>query len=246
MNTARWSGRGGHQSACAAVFRLLRDLSAPLIPILTMYLLVSAHSSACGETCFIDKNPLLLYKTINWWYSILPEESDKLCGKPISCQNIGDARVDYDETSQTLTIAIKGGFATMLSIFRECDRCCGPSHLRCTWCKQNYFRCADTTVRVDHAGRVDGFVFTRVEREAACRVQGMQRDLMFVVEGIIGGLSNGRIALHPAGDLIKTCGQASGKQANHAPISLKMLNANTKETLLAYDMVWEDCGTTRP
>lgn len=202
-------------------------------------LLIHVHAACGAETCYIDDSPLLLYKTINWWYDSLPEESGMLCGKPIKCINEGNARVDYDESKQKLKIQIKGGFASMLSVFKKCEECYGPSYLQRLSINPDYFMNGNKTMVPDHSPSMNSFEFNNIGKEQAQLLKSVEKDLVFIVEGVIGGLCNGQITLHESGDLLKYCrGPFFGKYDNK-PICIKIIDAKNNKILVEYTMLWE-------
>ena len=80
---------------------------------------VSGYYVHYPETFYIDKNSVLLYKVINWWYDCLPEDSDQLCGRLLKYQILDNAKVEYNEAEMILKLGIKGGFTGQLSIFKQ-------------------------------------------------------------------------------------------------------------------------------
>ncbi|MDD9301895.1 MAG: hypothetical protein HUK40_05895 [Desulfobacter sp.] len=51
---------------------------------------------------------------------------------------------------------------------------------------------------------------------------------------------NGKIALHHAGKLLKTCPADSGKQDERYPITLKIVNSQTEEILAKFSVVFDN------
>jgi hypothetical protein len=205
----------------------------------TLCLVFVFYEAYCNEIYYIDNNPLFLYKTINWWYDCLPEESKKLCGRPIKCSNTGNAEALYDEASKNIELQIKGGFATMLLAFKKCKQCYGPSFLHCIWLDQNYFNDTNADVILNDSSTISGFTFSDIEKEQAQHIQSTTHDLQFILEGVIVGLSNGRIALHASGDLLKRCNEAPQGPDEGYPITLKIKNTSTNEIIAMFDMSWE-------
>jgi hypothetical protein len=193
----------------------------------------------CNEIYYIDNNPLFLYKTINWWYDCLPEESKKLCKRPIKCSNTGNAETLYDEASKNIELKIKGGFATMLLAFKKCKQCYGPSRFHCIWFDQNYYNDTAANVIVNDSSKISGITFSNIEKEQAQHIQSIAHDLQFILEGVIGGLSNGQIALHASGNLLKRCNGASQDPDERYPITLKIKNTSTDEIIAIFGMSWE-------
>lgn len=208
---------------------------------IAVFFIVSVPLAIAGETYYIDYSPLHLYKTINWWYDSTPEESNTLCGKPIKCKNVGNTEIRYDEMNEKIELKIKGGLASMLLAFKNCEQCYGPSNLNCTWLNQNYIKSETVAIQLNEASIIDGFTFTNVKKEDAQLIKNMAKDMQFVVEGVIGGLSSSRIALHESADLLKYCNAEipDQKQYKQYPISLKIVNANTNEILAIFSMTWD-------
>lgn len=193
----------------------------------------------CDEIYYIDNSPIFLYKTINWWYDCLPEESKKLCGRPIKCSNTGNTQAWYDEPNKNIELKIKGGFATMLLAFKKCKQCYGPSYLHCIWLDQKYFNGTTANVILNDSWTISGFTFFNIENEQAQLIQSITHDIQFILEGVIGGLSSGQIALHESSNLLKKCNAASQNLDERYPITLKIINTSTDETIAIFKMFWE-------
>ena len=205
----------------------------------TFLLILLFHDAYCDEIYYIDNSPLFLYKTINWWYDCLPKESKKLCGKPIKCSNTGNTQVEYDEPNKKMEIKIKGGFATMLLALKRCKQCYGPSYFRCILLEREYFDDTDANVILSDSSTIIGFSFGKIKKEQAQHIQSIAYDLQFIIEGVIGGLSNGQIALHESCDLLNKCNKASPDLHNKYPITLSIIKTSTNEKIAPFDMFWE-------
>lgn len=70
-------------------------------------------------------------------------------------------------------------------------------------------------------------------------IQSISHDIQFILEGVIGGLSSGQIALHESGNLLKRCNGASPDPDENYPITLKIINTCTNETIAIFNMFWE-------
>ncbi len=187
----------------------------------------------CEEYYHIDNQRVLLYKVINWWYDCLPEESTQLCGSRIKYENRGNTRILHDDSGKKLTLGIDGGFAELLVLFKQCHGCRGPSHFVCTWLNRKYFGKG----RAKMFGRHQSFIFENVDRSQARAIRSVQHNLVFVVEGVIGGLMNGQVALHQGGDLLKTCPTQDLSPDEPFPIRIMIFNSKTKEMLATYRAV---------
>lgn len=202
-------------------------------------LLITSQGAFCSETYFIDNNRVLLYKIINWWYDCLSEESTQLCGSLIKCRNKGDARVRYDETRKFLQLQINGGFANLLSIFKNCEQCFGPSHLKCTWLNKKYFGGGKAAIISNEVPAISGFTFHGVDKDHSRIIQSIESEIELELEGKVGGLLNGKIALHKAGNSLKSCPDISQDRADNFITSLKFINSHTKEILAEYSVVFQ-------
>ena len=206
----------------------------------TLFILITLSCSfnkrdAFGsETYYIDNHPVLLYKIINWWYDCLPDDSEQLCGNLIKCQNVGNTWVEYNEAEMVLKMHIKGGFAELLSIFKQCQECFGPSFLECVWLNEKYFGTGEAAIIPGDFPAINTITINRVEKNQVRLIRSIRKDIVFILEGVIGGLLSGRIALHHEGTFIKPCPQDSQDLFDDHPISLKIINRNTKELLVKY------------
>jgi hypothetical protein len=147
--------------------------------------------------------------------------------------------VDYDEPGRNLELKIKGGFATMLSVFKNCEQCYGPSYLHCIWRNNKYLENTTVSVFLNDAAIIGGIFFRNIEKHQAQQIQGMEHDLQFILEGVIGGLSDGRISLHPFGSLLKKCDADSERQDQKYPITLRVVSVKTDEIIARFNMFWE-------
>jgi hypothetical protein len=195
-----------------------------------------SHTAHCTEIYSIDGNQVLLYKIINWWYDCLPEESDLLCGSLIKCQNKGNAQVEYNQSENILKILITGGFADLLSVFRERGQGFGPAYLHCTWLNKDYMGDDNAAIIPDKLQTLNSFTFQKVGQSQARRIRDIEKDILFELEGVIFGLMNGKIALYQGDNLLKTCPDA--RQEGIYPC-LKIINGNTNETLAKYSVTFE-------
>ena len=214
--------------------------SLPFYIIIIPCFLIINHDAYCFEDYYIGNNRVLLYKIINWWYDCLPEESNLLCGRVIKCISKDETQVVYDETKMVLKLKINGGFAGQLSIFKQYGQCLGPSYLKCTWLNKKYFDKGEASIISNDLPAISVLIINKVDKNHGRRIQSIEKDIIFELEGTIGGLLSGRIALHHAGNFIKTCSDASHDRGDNLPISLKIINDNTKEILATYAAIMEN------
>lgn len=192
-----------------------------------------------SEVCFVDNNYVLLYKIINWWYDCLPADDTLPCGDFITCQTIGKLIVYYNKEDKTLTLENTGDFAGLLSVLRQCSDCPGPSHFECTWLNGKYFNTIPTEA-VPHNTNIKVVQIAAISQKQADRIRSMADDMVFVVEGRVGGLllGDGKIALHGSGKFLKPCPKAvSGENTT---ITLLIKNSKTEETIARYTAVFDE------
>lgn len=195
---------------------------------------------ACSEKYYINSNRVLLYKIINWWYDSLPEESQQLCGSLIRCQTKGNIQIEYDTIKMKLKFNTKESFADLLSVFKQCEQCWGPSYLKLTWLNKEYFGDGKFITPTDKPPTLNSYVFDHIERTNVKRIMGILDVLGLELEGVINGLKNGKIALHHSGKLLKTCQVDSEKHNDIFPITLKIVNSQTEEILAKLSVVFDD------
>lgn len=192
------------------------------------------------ERYYINDNGVLLYKIIDWWYYSLSEESDRFCGSTLTYQIRDNAGIEYNEAEMILKLKIQKGFTDMISIFKGCGNCFGPSYLKCTSLNRNYFG-NGVAMNVSKEFQAESTLMIKnVDREHARRILISESDIVFEVEGVIGGLLDGKIALHQAGTFRRNCPEAFDGRGNNFPVTLKVLNSRTKEPLLRYTVISEN------
>lgn len=137
---------------------------------------------------------MLLYKIINCWYDNLPEESHQICGSLIRCQTKGNIQIEYDAIEMKLRRNAKENFAGLLSIFKQCEQCWGPSYLELTWLNKECFGDGKFITSTDKYSSLNPYIFVHIERANAQRIQNIVNIIGIELEGVICGLVNGKIA----------------------------------------------------
>lgn len=220
------------------------------IAIFIACLQISGRDASCleheqlgyPEICRLDDNYVLLYKVINWWNDCLPEDAYMPCHNRIACQSQGGATIDYNNGDRVLRIQVDRRFAGLLSVFKECEHCQGPSSLEPVWLDKEIFGNGEAAVLRGAETNIHSLTFNAITREQAIRIKDIANDLAFVVEGRVQGLllNEGRIALHQAGKFLKACPDDPRYNKGSFPISLKIVNSRTGEALVQYDAVYDD------
>ena len=192
-----------------------------------------------AERYYINDNSVLFYKIISWWYDCLPGDSEQVCGSRLKYQNIGNAKAEYNGAERILELRIQGGFTEQLIIFKHCTGCFGPSYLKCTGLNRKYFGNAVATNISSKFPTDSSLMIKNVNKKHARLIQGIGHDIIFELEGVIGGLLNGKIALHQAGTFLRNCPDRFGSGGENVPISFKIINSRTNEILAHYTAIWE-------
>ena len=208
--------------------------------IVMVCLSTTSNYAACSEEYYINNDKVLLYKIINWWYDCLPEESRQICGNLIICQAKGNIQIEYDAVEMKLRLNTKESFADLISIFKECEQCWGPSYFELTWINKEYFGNGLFITSTDKYSALNSYIFAHVKRINAQRIQSIVDVIGLELEGTICGLMNGKIALHYSGKLLKTCQVDKDKQDEHFPITLKIVNFQTEEILAKFSAIFDD------
>ncbi|MCP4670156.1 MAG: hypothetical protein GY857_02510 [Desulfobacula sp.] len=196
--------------------------------------------AACSEKYYINSNRVFLYKIINWWYDCLSEESQQLCGSLIRCQTKGNIQIEYDTTKLKLKLNTKESFADLLSVFKQCEQCWGPSYLKLTWLNKEYFGDGKFITPTGKRSTLNSYIFDHIERTNAQRIQSIVGVIGLELEGVIRGVMNGKIALHHSEKLLKSCQVYAEKHDEYFPTTLKIVNSQTEEILAKLSVVFDD------
>jgi len=111
--------------------------------------------------------------------------------------------------------------------------------LHCIWIDQKYLNGTTANVILNDSLTISGFTFSNIEKEQAQHLQSISHYIQFTLGGVIGGLSNGRIALHESSNLLKRCNRASPDPDEKYPITLKIINTSPNEIIAIFSMFWE-------
>lgn len=195
--------------------------------------------AACSENYYINNSRVLLYKIINWWYDSLPEDSQRLCGELIRCRSERNVQIEYDTDGMKIRFYTKESFADLLSVFKPCEPCWGPSFLQLTWLNKKYFGHGRYLPSTDRDSHLNSFIFGEIEGIHAEKIQSIVDAIGLELEGAICGLMNGKISLHHSGELLKTCPADGKRQDEDSPITLKIVNFQTEEVLAKFSAIFD-------
>ena len=66
---------------------------------------------------------------------------------------------------------------------------------------------------------IDSFIINNIDKKQGRLIRSIEKDIIFELEGVIGGLLNGKIALNQAGHFIKNCPVAPQSRDHSSPES---------------------------
>ena len=207
--------------------------------VVALILILTPASGAATEKYYIDQQPVLLYKIINWWNNCLPDDCDLFCGKTIAYTDQGNVNIERNSQGDDLTLRVNGTFAQMISPFRQSKAFFGPNRLQCKWLNEKYFGNGIAEDFTDTANGVSKLRFQSVSHRHAELLKTVEKDIGVVLSGVIGGLMNSKIALHQAGKMPNHCVKVRTNGQEQYPIHMKIINAQTTEVLAEYTAMWE-------
>ena len=91
-----------------------------------------------------------------------------------------------------------------------------------------------------HAGfkGFNEFFFNDINKTRAQSLKENKDDITFLIEGRIGGLVDGKVALHQAGRFQKACPKDPKNRNISFPVTLKIVNTRTDEILAIFSSIW--------
>jgi len=202
-----------------------------------LFSIVFCHEGLCFENYYINGEPVLFYKIIDWWHDCIPEDSDLLCGSRIKYISKGETQVEYNEKEMSIKFKVNEGFADLLSMFKKCETCLNPSYFRCTWLNDNFFGLAEANDITSNVDTLNEITINAVSKDNGKLIKKIENKIDFELEGMICGLLNGKVSLHRRGDLIKSCPTKSNFNSDNSPITLRIMKSNSNEILAKYSMI---------
>lgn len=212
--------------------------------ILLLSLCICDYSYSNGkplftEICYLDDNYVLLYKIINWWNDSEPGDDHLICGTTLKCKIKGNLNIHYDNDQELLTIRVNSNIEELVSIFKECESCRGPSYFRCSYLNEKYFGKVDAVDTLVIHSTINTIEIQGVPRNQYLQIHNIEEFITVEIKGKVDGLllENGKIALHQNGDFFKSCPQSSKGLPQQSETVLTIKNDNTKEVLAQYTII---------
>lgn len=212
-----------------------------LLLVFFLYLHFSSTVVSCSEIYVNDslsnkyyienQRVFFLYKVINWWYDCPPKDNYLFCGKSIKCTNLGNACIEFNQSKSALKISIPKGLADQFSIFKTCDDCFGPSSLQGIWLNKKYFGKGS----MELVTNLNQFTFLHIDKNQARILKDFEKDIVFIVEGYVRGLTNdGKVALHDTITILKKCSDNANEKSGIFPINVTIKINSTDEIIAHY------------
>jgi hypothetical protein len=153
----------------------------------------------------------------------------------------GNVSIETQSTAEATVLRINGKFADMLLPFKQYDVPFRPSRFRCSRLNEKYFGTGIAEGIYPPDNGIYELRIGSVSEDRTHHLKRLEKDIGVVMKGVVGGLSNGRIALHKAGLMRKDCGPGNELSNNESnfPIKLMIVNTRTNEIMVEYTAVWE-------
>ena len=191
------------------------------------------------EKYYIDNEPVLLYKIINWWHDCISNNCSRFCDRRVKYVNNGTVHIKYNRSNSVLTLKFTEPFADLLIPLKQNDRDFGPSRFKCTWLNKLYLG-SPTPDDINNISFLHHeIIFHSVDFRQANLLKKSESNIGIVIEGAIGGLHESKIMLYQTGEISRYCQSTQNNDKHHSPIFLQIINFKTKETLAVYEAVWE-------
>jgi len=128
----------------------------------------------------------------------------------------------------------------MLSLFKQCKDCLGPSYLQGTWLEKKYFGDGKAVPIKNELETVNALLFHDIGKQEFRLIRSSEHDIELVLDGTIGGFltKESKLVLHQVGDFTKICPDNTKSQGASSPTTLKIINSRTTEILAEYSMIW--------
>lgn len=190
------------------------------------------------ELYFLDNSQILLYKIINWWYYAPDGESAQLCGDHLKYVNNGNGKVSYVIDSSAIKISTNEGFASLLSLVKECETCSTPYSIRSAWLNQRYFPGASATLTIKESAFTNEYsiLIKKTGKDALSKLKDHEKQLVFTLSGQVQGLQDGKVALNPKSDLLEKCFARGQKHASKSLAHLTVTSSGDGSTLMKFNI----------
>jgi len=195
------------------------------------------RTTVSQELYLLEGHQVLLYKIINWWYFAPNEDSVQLCGDLLEYKNIGNAKISFLQNGSIMKISIEGGFAPLLSVIEGCESC-SPTSTEAMWTNDTYFAKSKTTLHIEESAYNNNYsiFIENINKDRLKVLEETQNQLAFILTGTVQGLQNGKITLHPAGDVLEKCNESNERRLGFSAINLVVVLSEDGLQLLKFDL----------
>lgn len=189
-----------------------------------LFILLFTSSLFSKEVYYLDNNPLLLYKIINWWSIETQRDNKKPCNKAIKVTS-NSLKFKYNEKDQTLSVQLKAKFPKKMEVISKNKK----QLLENVYVNKNYFK-IDSTKDISS---INKFIFKNISKDTYKKISSMKGDIIIQIEGYVKGLlsNSGKIALDHNGDFLRECPKINQKDQD---IFIKFINKKDDTILSIY------------
>lgn len=216
-----------------------------MIRVLLIAFAVICILPVCGQASdryFLNDQPVLLYKVINWWYDAEPETAQQICGDKIRYVGHGKLQLSYNANStvNTMQVDVAGGFAALLSPVRQCADCPLQYQGSAIWLNRKYFEGNVGQITVEELQFQNScrFSFANVTRGAFQELSDLGPNLAVVLDAEVRGLTDGRIVLYDAADTLGKCAISGLRESTpRSPdIILQLIDSSHDEVVASFQL----------
>lgn len=192
---------------------------------LTLFFILSVFTGSCfcEEDYFIDDEPVLMYKIIDWWedcssnrkhiFNMKPGNSekqqvfeqrrekallqykdcDKFIGKSLEYNIIAKVEFDYQKDKKELNMVFGEDIAALLTGNRDLDNKPDLLVFKCIRINEKTFSASDIFNCGYAKINKNTLVFMDIPHDDAAKILKRGPEIGAVIKGVIGGLENNRI-----------------------------------------------------
>lgn len=125
----------------------------------------------------------------------------------------------------------------MLSVVDDCENC-PPASTEARWTNDTYFSNSIATLHIEELAHTNNYsiFIENINKNRLKVLEEAQRQLAFILTGTVQGLQNGKIALHPAGDVLGKCNESNERRLGFSTINLVVVLSEDGPQLLKFSL----------
>ncbi len=101
-----------------------------------------------------------------------------------------------------------------------------------------YFANSKATLHIEKSTRSNNYsiFIENINKNRMNVLEEEQRQLAFILTGTVQGLQNGKITLHPAGDVLEKCNESNERRLGFSAINLVVVLSEDGPQLLKFNL----------